>query len=466
MSEQTAATQTSPDTPPEQKRKCVICKEAEATVRVRFGVTPEGKPRMLSFCDEHAPELEQPTVVQEKPRKRKTKNRLAATDYATTISAFLYRLGGCTLEQAAHWLMLYLPGQFPTESAALEAARRTLQVMREQRQVEVISIRRLWSGKRTGRRENFYRLSTARSGAAIVEGAIAAEEDPAKALGAYRRVWKSGGIDHAAHRSDLYLLLADDVEGREDINVDPERMISETHRDFPYYGAKAELRDNGGEKITLKKNARRKYEEVTPDGEWWGEFSFGVGDRVQTIECPYLLELERRTNAGKVEEKIQKIAGYWHRWIDFKELDLRENKIRPVVIVHHDTREARVRGRREGGGAYGLRAAIYDRLFYTGSDGRIYRHQRGHFAKLDELLVERFGMPFGSLGNFFIFAAWEGLYAHGPFSLQYLPVYEYITEGTFAHHVSEDGWTCDLAAAALMHEALVRAVEANPKGIS
>ncbi len=103
-------------TPAETKRKCAICKEAEATVRVRFGVTPEGKPRMMSFCDEHAPELE-PTVVQEKPRKRKTKNRLAATDYSTTISAFLYRLGGCTLEQAARWLMLYLPGlpgQFPT----------------------------------------------------------------------------------------------------------------------------------------------------------------------------------------------------------------------------------------------------------------------------------------------------------------------------------------------------------------
>lgn len=446
------ATQTSPAET--KKRVCAICKEAEATVRVRFGTTPEGQARMLSFCDEHAPELEQPTVVQEKPRKRKTKNRLAATDYATTISAFLYRLGGCTLEQAAHWLMLYLPGQFPTESAALEAARRTLQVMREQRQVEVISIRRLWSGKRTGRRENFYRLSTARSGAAIVEGAIAAEEDPVKALGAYRRVWKSGGIDHAAHRSDLYLLWAEETQHRDDIEIDPESMVSETNRDFPYYGAKAALVDNGGERIKPKNNARRKYEEVTPDGEYTGTFRVPAGDNIHVIECPFLLELERRTNAGKVEEKLQKVAGYWLRRYDV----FGENLIRPLIIVHHDTREARTRGRREGGGAFALRKAVNDRL---------YANEKGHFAKLDARLRKEFGMEEGFLGRFFLFASWEGIYAaKDPFGMHYLPVGAYLIGGVLSSHVSDGGWTADLTAAALERTKLEIAVAKKQEGLS
>ncbi len=60
-----------------------------------------------------------------KRRRKKTKNRLAATDYAEPVSAILYRLGGCTLEQAGWWLYLCLPDHFVRKESAYEAARRT-----------------------------------------------------------------------------------------------------------------------------------------------------------------------------------------------------------------------------------------------------------------------------------------------------------------------------------------------------
>lgn len=306
--------------------------------------------------------------------------------------------------------------------------------MREQGQVEVVSIRRTWLGKTTGRRENFYRLARARSGAAIIEGAIAADEDPKTALAAYRRPWKSGGIDHAAHRSDLYLMLAEKSLVEDDVVVEPELMTSETHLDYPYYGAKTVPLDSGGEKLRLKKTARRKYEEVTPDGEFFGEFRFARGEKEVVLDCPYLLELERRTNARAVEEKIQKCAGYWLRRLE----TFGEVLIRPVVIVHHDTRPARTRGRREGTGAFSMRHTLNQRL-----------SQSGHYRKLAELLQSRHGLPINALGRFFLLADWEPMYdASDPFGLRYHPIGQYPAKGS-GSHVSEDCWTVDLAAAAI-----------------
>lgn len=212
------------------------------------------------------------TVQPAKRRRKRTKNRLAATDYAEPIQAILYRLGGCTFEQACRWLRLYLPDHFASAASAENAAKRTLRMMREQGQIEAISIRRTWLGRLKGRRETFVRLALARSGQAIVDGAIAAGESGKKALICYRRPWKSGGIPHASHRADYYLLLAEEAEVREDVYVDPERMYSETHPGFPFYGAKTEAVDSGGERLKLKSNARRKYEEITPDGEFFIEF--------------------------------------------------------------------------------------------------------------------------------------------------------------------------------------------------
>lgn len=239
------------------------------------------------------------TVQPAKRRRRKrTKNRLAATDYAEPIQAILYRLGGCTVEQAGRWLRLYLPDHFASAASAENAAKRTLRMMREQGQIEAISIRRTWLGKTRGRRETFVRLARARSGQAIVDGAMAAGESGKKALICYRRVWKSGAIDHTAHRADYYLVLAEEAEVREDVYVDPERMFSETHPGFPLYGAKTVAVDSGGEKLNLKRTARRKYEEITPDGEFVIEFQDVAVKPDQGDKDEDVLDGPERTDGG------------------------------------------------------------------------------------------------------------------------------------------------------------------------
>lgn len=434
---------------------CAHCGRRVATKAVELGKARSGAPLTLRVCDECVPDAGEvadgngAAKKLAKPRRRKTKNRLAATDYAVPVSAVLYRLGGCTLEQAGRWLYFYMPDHFASKSGSYEAAKRTLCVMREQGQVEVVSIRRTWTGKRTGRRENFYRLARARSGAAILEGAIAADEDPKYALSAYRRPWKSGGIDHAAHRSDLYLLYAEEALGSDDVYVDPERMYSETHPAFPFYGAKTIPTDSGGERLKLKKTARRKYEEVTPDGEFFGEFTFASGDGPKVIECPYLLELERRTNSRIVEEKIQKYAGYWLRRLE----TFGEVLLRPILIVHHDTRPVRARGRRQGSGAVGLRDALAEGL---------PNETGGHYAALSKLLaLAEYGGVSGVLGQMFLFADWETLYeSNDPFGIRYYPVAPYTTGSAL---VGKDGMTVRLAAAALQREIGVRKLGESPK---
>lgn len=438
-----------------QKLRCMICGEREATFVQQFGPNPAGKMLKLRFCDTCTPsfvnrENDGVNGKADKPKRKKTKNRIATTDYTEPVSAFLYRLGGCTLEQAGRWLWLYLPDNFDTEEAAREAAGRTLRVMREQGQVEVISTRRLWLGdlKRHGRRENFFRLAKARAGAAIIEGAVAADEDPAKALKAYGRPWKSGGIDHCSHRADLYLLMAEVASGRDDVVVDPEVMHSETYRDFQFFGAKLPELDNGGEKLKLKVNARRKYEEVTPDGEFLAEFLHPSG--TGWLSCPFLLELERRTNAGKVEEKLQKIAGYWLRHLE----KFKENRIRPIIVVHHDTREARVKGRKEGTGVIRMVDSLHELLF----------KRKGHFKDLDAYLRKHYQTDEYELGRFVLLTEWDWVYDWtDPFGVRYLPLSPYPAEGDIASHVKENGALVDLTAATIEHTWLATTVAAKHK---
>ena len=433
------------------KTMCMICDFREATIVKALGTNAKGKRLKIRFCDQCVPGFLTGTDGASNGRKprKKTKNRIATTDYSETISAILYRVAGCTLEQAGRFLWLYMPDQFETEEAAYEAARRTLLVMREQRQVEAKSIRRLWLGdlKRHGRRENFFRLSTARAGAAIIEGAVAADEDPVSALTAYRRPWKSGGLDHCSHRSDLYLLLAEEAMAREDVRLDVEGMMSETHPDFPYRGAKLPEVDAGGEKLVgLKKTARRKYEEVTPDGEFAVGFEVPVGDASKWLEAPFLLELERRTNAGEVEKKLQKIAGYWARRLD----KFRENMVRPVIVVHHDTREARAMGRKPGTGAESMRDTLRERLL---GGAATLPQNKLHFLKFDERLRKESGghiaiVP-GFLGRFVLFCEWEDIHGSGdPYGAHYYPLTPYSFEQSKGF-AEEDGMKVSLAAAAI-----------------
>ncbi len=159
-----------------------------------------------------------------------------------------------------------------------------------------------------------------------------------------------------------------------------------------------------------------------------------------SIECPVYLELERRTNAPVLTDKLQRYSGHWLRLLESRG----RFELRPILVVHFDTRPAK--RRRPGSGAQALRRNVGALLYppkereddHTDGIG----DPAGHFAVLRETLrkIDEHADP----GRMILMCSWEELLREGAYKSDYYPVGGY-PEGEGVH---EDGWTIDLPAAA------------------
>lgn len=354
------------------------------------------------------------------------KNLIKTTDASEDVMSLLYRLGGATTEQIGTMLSYLYPDRWDGSGSAV-VARRTCKTLREQGLVEGINVRREWLGRLHGRPETFHRLRKAGGAEGITMGAVAAGEDGVKAQINYRRAWSGGGIPHAAMRVDYFIeLLEGSVAAGAD--VDPEWLRSETFEAYPLVGARLPNLDAAGEpRKKSKGRSYREYSRVVPDGE----FRIDFGDR----SCSFYLEVERRTNARVVAEKVERYAGRWIRvlrggnpYAGVGDAPPRVNEIRPLVVVHYDHRRARRARPVAGAGAPVLRDALRDRLY---SDG-------GHFAALQARLEQV--DQYADLGRMILVVDWDDLRAQGAYAAIYHAVGAYAQE--------DGGWRVDLAAAA------------------
>ncbi len=169
-----------------------------------------------------------------------------------------------------------------------------------------------------------------------------------------------------------------------------------------------------------------------------------------SIECPIYLELERRTHAPAVADKLQRYSGHWLRLLESQG----RFELRPIIVVHFDTRPAK--RRREGSGAQRLRANVGALLYppktreddHTDGRGAL----NGHFAVLREALrkIDEHADP----GRMILVCSWEEMNREGPYASDYYPVGAYPVD---AEGVDEEGWTIDLSAAARERAAMIEA---------
>ncbi len=124
-----------------------------------------------------------------------------------------------------------------------------------------------------------------------------------------------------------------------------------------------------------------------------------------TLECPVYIELERRTNAPAVADKLQRYCGRWWRILNSHG----RIEVRPLIVVHHDTRPAKKR--RAGAGAPALRDNL-SALLYGDADG--------HFEALNAKLRER--QAYADVGRLIATCSWEQIYASGVFGARYYPL--------------------------------------------
>lgn len=156
-----------------------------------------------------------------------------------------------------------------------------------------------------------------------------------------------------------------------------------------------------------------------------------------SIECPFLFEIERKTETPEVERKIQKYAGYWLRRLR----KFNEVLIQPVLIVHHDLRPAK--RRRESAGAQAMRQKLNGRL-YIG----------GHFTDLQRELKRR--DQYANIGRMFLLCEWREVYASAdPFGALYYPIGKYDEKDPAA---KDEGMTVSLKAAAIERERVLVAL--------
>ncbi len=131
------------------------------------------------------------------------------------------------------------------------------------------------------------------------------------------------------------------------------------------------------------------------------------------MECPFYVELERRTSAPAVADKLQRYCGHWLRILESHG----RCEVRPILVVHYDTRPARKR--REGAGAGALRDNLRKLL---------HEHAGGHFDALNAKLRERHENA--DVGRLIAICSWEELYVSGVFGPRYHPL---------GVHAPEDG---------------------------
>lgn len=363
---------------------------------------------------------------------RVVRNRVSRTAHTEDVLGALYRLGGGTIDQVARLLDHLKPGRWESSTGAYDAAGRTLRMAHKEGLVESLPLHREWVGRTEGKAESFYRLRRYGSSPGIVQGAVAAGlafDNPEKALDHYARHWSGGGVPHASHKVDYYLAVLDGAAASDGlIDVDPEEVYGESHPSYPLVGwpfgdvdAAGRPRKRGT-RGTKNFTGERTYARVVPDGEFSCAFAV-EGDTRPSLECDYYVEVERRTKAAVVADKVERYAGYWRRVLeDDGRLD-----VRPIVVVHHDPRRATRANPREGAGAPAMRNALHERLY-----------RGGHFAALDAEIRKRDAES--DLGRMVLICDWHEVATKGAFAAVYHAVGAYSTE--------PDPWTVDLGAAA------------------
>ncbi len=157
-----------------------------------------------------------------------------------------------------------------------------------------------------------------------------------------------------------------------------------------------------------------------------------------SIECPYYLELERKTDAPAVVDKLQRYCGRWLRLLESRKSTF---EIRPIVIVHYDTRPAKKR--RVGAGAPALRDNLSTLL---------YGDAEGHFDGLNARLRERY--EYADIGRLVATSSWEEMYDSGVFGARYFPLNGYNPDDD---GVEDDGKRVTLYALARERERLLGA---------
>lgn len=188
--------------------------------------------------------------------------------------------------------------------------RRALDRLARQGLARRVDVNKKQRGGRRGGVELLFYLSDARSGEAIIAGAMRnGIKDPVKAKTNYMR----GGLKgrHTKIRNDFLIRAILDAGRTPGVEVDRERVGGESHRGFPVLGAKV-TRDKAGRKLSGFDLAKAGYEELQPDGYLPVRFradSPGGG----SVECPFLVELELWTRTDPVAEKIDGYAAAWAR---------------------------------------------------------------------------------------------------------------------------------------------------------
>lgn len=174
-----------------------------------------------------------------------------------------------------------------------------------------------------------------------------------------------------------------------------------------------------------------------------------------SVECPFYVELERRTNAPVLADKLQRYSGHWLRLLETRG----SFELRPILVVHFDVRPAK--RRRPRSGAERLAANVSDLLYppkildEDHTDGR--GDPEGNFALLRDVL--RKTDSGADPGRMILVCSWEEMLREGVYKSDYYPVGGY-PKGA---GVRDDGWAVELPAAARERAAMIGAFEKTGK---
>lgn len=188
--------------------------------------------------------------------------------------------------------------------------RRALDRLARQGLVRRVDINKKQRGGRRGGVEHLYFLNDARSGEAIIAGAM---RNGIKDFGKTKANYMRGGLKgrHTKIRNDFLIRAILDAGRTPGVEVDRDRVSGESHRGFPILGAKV-THDQAGRKLAGFDLAKAGYEELHPDGYLPVRFPTDSPEG-SVVECPFLVELELWTRTDVVAEKIDGYAAAWAR---------------------------------------------------------------------------------------------------------------------------------------------------------
>lgn len=263
-------------------------------------------------------------------KKCRPANRLSLGDYGTVVLQVMYRLRGGTCTELSEDLVRDLAArQNDGDYSLAERGRNyfergekgdlrlrhrtylTLRRLEEQKLVGTVSLpRRSVGGRRYGRPELYYELTTRGAGlAGELCGVSGTARELASAYGRHgsrargeekRRRGNDLKISHARTRNFIFRCLVDDAaESGGRFGVDPRDLWGESHPAFPIFSAK--FLDANGEPVAAP--GRRRYEQCEPDGYLPVYFPGG-------LSCTFLVELEMATRTHAVAAKIDRYAAH------------------------------------------------------------------------------------------------------------------------------------------------------------